>query len=152
MKKLTKNNKGFSLVELIVVIAIMAVLVGVLAPQLIKYVEKSRQATDIQNCDSIATTLKTYFSDKENLKGNVTVTVKNGASIAYSVSVQNSGLDTKASNALRDAGLQDTQLKGSEWTNDEIGITYDSTTGKISYAASSAYYNATNNATEIKPE
>jgi len=32
--KKQKNNKGFSLVELIVVIAIMAVLVGVLAPQL----------------------------------------------------------------------------------------------------------------------
>ncbi|HKM34419.1 MAG TPA: prepilin-type N-terminal cleavage/methylation domain-containing protein, partial [Lachnospiraceae bacterium] len=27
------NNKGFSLVELIIVIAIMAVLVGILAPQ-----------------------------------------------------------------------------------------------------------------------
>ena len=152
MKKLTKNNKGFSLVELIVVIAIMAVLVGVLAPQLIKYVEKSRQATDIQNCDSIATTLKTYFSDKENLDGTVTVTVKNGAAIAYSVSVQNSGLDTKASTALTDAGLQDTRLKGSRWTGGEIDIIYDSATGKISYDAASAYYNATNNATEIKPE
>ena len=32
------NNKGFSLVELIIVIAIMAVLVGVLAPQFMKYV------------------------------------------------------------------------------------------------------------------
>ncbi|MBR3517707.1 MAG: prepilin-type N-terminal cleavage/methylation domain-containing protein, partial [Lachnospiraceae bacterium] len=30
-----KNNKGFSLVELIIVIAIMAILVGVMAPQLI---------------------------------------------------------------------------------------------------------------------
>ena len=35
-----KNEKGFSLVELIVVIAIMAVLVGIIAPQLIKYIEK----------------------------------------------------------------------------------------------------------------
>lgn len=151
MKKLTKNNKGFSLVELIVVIAIMAVLVGVLAPQLIKYVEKSRQATDIQNCDSIATTLKTYFSDKENLNGTVTVTVKNGAAIAYSVSVAGSGLDTKATTALTDAGLKDTQLKGSKWTGSKIDIIYDSATGKVSYNAASDYYNATN-ATEIKPE
>jgi type IV pilus assembly protein PilA len=38
MKK--ANNQGFSLVELIIVIAIMAVLVGVLAPQFIKICRK----------------------------------------------------------------------------------------------------------------
>jgi len=48
-----KNNKGFSLVELIVVIAIMAVLVGVLAPQFIKYVESSRRSTDVSNAETI---------------------------------------------------------------------------------------------------
>ena len=41
-----KNNKGFSLVELIIVVAIMAVLMGILAPQYIRYVEKTRIRTD----------------------------------------------------------------------------------------------------------
>lgn len=41
-----KNNKGFSLVELIIVIAIMAVLTAVLVPQLLKYVESSRVSKD----------------------------------------------------------------------------------------------------------
>lgn len=62
MKKM--NNKGFSLVELIVVIAIMAVLVGVLAPTLIKNVEKSRESTDLQNLDTIRGAVVTTLSDE----------------------------------------------------------------------------------------
>lgn len=46
MKKL--NNKGFSLVELIIVIAIMAILVGVVGTQVIPYLEQSRISKDIQ--------------------------------------------------------------------------------------------------------
>lgn len=46
MKKL--NNKGFSLVELIIVIAIMAILVGVVGTQVIPYLERSRKAKDEQ--------------------------------------------------------------------------------------------------------
>ena len=48
MKKALKklDNKGFTLVELIIVIAIIAVLAAVLAPQYIKYLENSRVSTD----------------------------------------------------------------------------------------------------------
>ena len=48
-----KSNKGFSLVELIIVIAIMAILVGVMAPQLIKYIEKSNVSADTQLADTV---------------------------------------------------------------------------------------------------
>ena len=48
-----RSNKGFSLVELIIVIAIMAVLVAVLTPQLLKYVERSRQAKDRANVQAV---------------------------------------------------------------------------------------------------
>ena len=64
-KKEKKNNKGFSLVELIVVIAIMAVLVGVLAPTLIGNIEKSRESKDLQNLDSIRQAVVTAMADEK---------------------------------------------------------------------------------------
>ena len=48
-----KDNKGFTLVELVIVIAILAILVGLLAPQYTKYVEKSRKTADANNLEEI---------------------------------------------------------------------------------------------------
>jgi type IV pilus assembly protein PilA len=58
-----RNNDGFSLVELIVVIAIMAVLVGVLAPSLTRHVDKTREAKDDQNLDGLAAAMTTAITD-----------------------------------------------------------------------------------------
>lgn len=63
MKKEKMNDKGFSLVELIIVIAIMAVLVVVLAPQYLKYVERSRNSTDISNATAMVTACQVWAAD-----------------------------------------------------------------------------------------
>ncbi len=63
MKKM--NNKGFSLVELIIVIAIMAVLIAVLAPQYLKYVEKSRVSADGQTADEFVSAFQVLASDPD---------------------------------------------------------------------------------------
>lgn len=59
------GNKGFSLVELIIVIAIMAVLVAILAPQYLKYVEKSRVSADNTTKDGIVNSVKIAISDPD---------------------------------------------------------------------------------------
>lgn len=66
MKKMSqKNNKGFSLVELIVVVAIMAVLMGVLVPTLVKNVEKSKKQKDRNAIEEIRNTMVTNLADPE---------------------------------------------------------------------------------------
>ena len=60
MKK--TNNKGFSLVELIIVIAIMAVLIAVLAPQFLRYVERSRLQSDNTAIGELANAIKVASS------------------------------------------------------------------------------------------
>lgn len=59
------NNKGFSLVELIVVIAIMAILVGVLAPSVLGQLDKAKASKDKQAVDAIATAVAIAWADPD---------------------------------------------------------------------------------------
>ena len=96
LRKKQKNNKGFSLVELIVVIAIMAVLVGVLAPQFIKYVEKSRQSTDMQSVTALKNAVEAEVADKDDA-ASVTITVKGGNTKEAESSIDLSSTNKKVS-------------------------------------------------------
>jgi len=63
MKAFDKENsdRGFSIVELIIVIAIMAVLVGILTPTFVKYVDKARKSKDIYTAGQIARAVNIAF-------------------------------------------------------------------------------------------
>lgn len=114
-----KNNKGFSLVELIVVIAIMAVLVGVLAPQFIKYVERSRQSTDLQNVQELKSAIEADIADGE-IATDVTITITGGAN------------GTAVSDVTPAAADATVKLKSSGWPADPTAYKYTVADGKWS--------------------
>jgi len=67
---LKKNNKGFTLAELLIVVAIIAVLVAIAIPVFTSQLEKSREATDLANIRSayaevVATSLSNPDVDHE---------------------------------------------------------------------------------------
>lgn len=85
------NNRGFSLVELIIVIAIMAVLIAVLAPQFLEYLEKSRLQKDesaleeVLNATKVALTVDEVY--KEAAASGASVTITNNAKVTASPAV-----------------------------------------------------------------
>lgn len=145
MKKM--NNKGFSLVELIIVIAIMAVLIVVLAPQYLKYVEKSRNSTDVTNATEIVTAIQVYAADPDVATGDVLsvgtakITV-DGTKTTWTTGVNNldkafseAGFDVTGSGTS--ASLATTCVSKTAWTSYIIDVTVESGGSvKFKYSAS----------------
>ena len=157
MKRKKRNNKGFSLVELIIVIAIMAILVAILAPQFLKYVERSRNTADIANAREITNAVIAYAVDTEvednEITGATTITVDKTHAGA-------SGANAKVVlDAMREAGItatndatamNDVKCKSkTSWTSYTIAINiddkgvvifnYDATGGKNNEAFKNAF-------------
>ena len=123
-KQRTLNNKGFSLIELIVVIAIMAILVGALAPQYMKFVERSRKSTDVQNVAAIKSALEVYAADPMVTtnaleSGEVTITTTEEAVTATNATGNGNA-------ALAAAGISNLVLKSTKWPTATAGtsVTY----------------------------
>ena len=83
-KKLKENKKGFTLVELIVVLVIIAILAAMLIPALTKYIDKAKDKDIIAETRSAVMATQTLVDEEyagkdvgsavEFDKGNVTVT------------------------------------------------------------------------------
>lgn len=134
MKK--TNNKGFSLVELIIVIAIMAILAGAIAPALIRYIDKSRKSNDVSSCKTIKTAVETALGNEEiyayltNNSGKITT-------ITIAPGVATSAEDSGKSAAITISGCKeptDTSVSScDELARSEIGTNIGEKTPKLKY-------------------
>lgn len=124
------NNKGFSLVELIIVIAIMAVLVAILAPAFMRYVEESRQKADISAVDSIVTSVKSAFTNSE-----FTIPAGDQAKIQLTkgsnpvVNLDGGTEEQNLKDALADSDVDEAQFKSSKWGT--VTLVFTESEGKL---------------------
>lgn len=69
--KLGKNQKGFSLVELVVVVLIMGILVISLAPQVMKWVATARKSADARVQDNLKSVAQAAVAEYESKIGDM---------------------------------------------------------------------------------
>ena len=139
--KRKKNvSSGFSLVELIIVIAIMAILAAVVTPVLIRYINKSRKAVDIETAQTIyeAANLASASYDDGVAEGWTVAAMWASDSDVARTTVTNSGhntlFDSTASASERYViscvswarGVNYNGGSGVEWQNAQFKSTIDS--------------------------
>lgn len=115
MKKM--NNKGFSLVELIVVVLIMAIIAVALAPQVMKWVENSRKSNDIENYNALVGAANVAGTDESVLKA-AKIKTSEGATITFATA--GTSIDCAELAAAMKKTLPDLNADGS--TTDKIKV------------------------------
>lgn len=129
MKKKLKNNKGFSLIELIIVIAIMAILIAVLAPAYLRYVERARKSADAQAFGSAMSAIKTAAADPAlgiTTGNEIKVTFNTNGTTTFATATTAGGTQAIAKDTEVQAELGATvgnyAIKSSDWNAQAISV------------------------------
>lgn len=127
---LKKSEKGFTLVELIVVLVILAILATLLVPALTGYIDKAKEKTLVSECRSAVVACQTLASEYYGESGGVY------ASSAENRAAVESLAELKANTVTSFTVSASGKVTGLVYTNGKI-VTYAYTNGTSKYTVSS---------------
>ena len=124
------NKKGFTLAELLIVVAIIAVLVAISIPIFTAQLEKAREATDMANLRAAkAAFVAEYLTNGENMEsGTYNYDAPNGKLAKGGTATNMSGTATDPGTYTADNN-EYKYVSGTDYTGTGISITYTAASG-----------------------
>ena len=147
MKKM-KENKGFTLVELIVVIVILAILAAILVPALLGYIDKAKGQQVVLDGKSVMTAAQTELSsayakgaEPTSISEDEIVKVADVADKCKSFEIYGGTDNSKGAVESNHSAYTVYAVKYVPKTGDPIYYAYNTSTGKDSWDSSDTEYN-----------
>jgi len=116
LMRLRKKDKGFTLIELMIVVAIIGILAAIAIPNFLRYQAKTKQSEAKTNLGAIFTSEVTYFGEEDTYSGIAAIGWAPEGSTRYAYTMLSADQDTFSAEAR---GNIDTDSQVDVWEMNE---------------------------------